>query len=451
MEEYLKGKVELEFYGSKRADILRFLTIAAGRGILVQMAGEKEDGKKGKKKNRRENKMAKKVREKNGKVKDEKNSENKECASFLCTVSLPDFYSLEEIRRKTGVHYRVGRRGGLPFVLRYLKKRIGIPIGIAAFFLILIFLSQYLWNISFEGNLSHTDSELRAFLKEHQITEGIRTRELSCEELERLLRNEFFDITWVSCELSGTKLTVHIKENYEEEIAAVADAPYSLVAEKDAVITSIVTRNGTPLVAAGDAVTAGDALVSGLVTTYDEYGEELFSYRVNADADIFGETTYTYEDTIALNYLKKNYTGETARAGFVTIAGSRYTFFRKTLSWELYDREETSGQLKIGESLYLPLTFGVSIYREYTLEEAVYTKEEAKEIAEERYLEFLQELEENVVEIIKKDGTIRFGTALCEVNASVTVIERLGKVVPLDEIGDENHLQEDSENSEEMR
>lgn len=399
MEDYLKGRVELEFYGSGRTDILRFLTLAANHGVTVRMPEVAEN--------------------------------------LRCTISLPDFYRLKEIRRKTGVHYRIRRRSGLPFTLHYLRKRIGIPIGIAVFFLILFLLSQYLWNISFEGNLSHTESELRAFLKDHQVTEGIRTSELSCEELERLLRNEFFDITWVSCELTGTKLTVHIKENYEEEIAETEETPYSLVAEKDAMITSIVTRSGTPLVVAGDAVAAGDVLVSGVVTTYDEYGEELFSYEVNADADIFGETTYTYEDTIQLNYLKKCYTGETMRAGFLAFAGRRYTFFLKKMTYEACDREETSGQLKIGESLYLPITFGISIYREYDLEEAVYTKEEAEEIAEERYLEFLQDLEENVVEIIKKDGTIVFGTALCEVNASVTVIERLGKVVPIGESGDD--------------
>ena len=52
--------------------------------------------------------------------------------------------------------------------------------------------------------------------------------------------------------------------------------------------SSVVVRSGIPLVQAGDTVEKGQLLVSGTVPITDDGGEEISSYRVRADADIYG-------------------------------------------------------------------------------------------------------------------------------------------------------------------
>lgn len=390
-----RGRLTLEITEESEKEIPRFLSIAAHKGVILQ-----------------------KVRGKgNNPVRFE--------------IYQKDLELLDGIKEKTNVDFRVTRQGGMPFALRFLKNHPGIPLGLLIFFVLLWLLSRFLWNISFDGNSLHTDEEIRSFLEENDVTVGIWLRDVSCEDIEVLIRNQFFDITWVSAELSGTRLTIHIKENYDMEIAQEEEDPYSLVAEKDAVITRIVTRAGTAMVKAGDTVSAGDELVSGIIRKYDEYGEEVLVEFVNADADIFGQTIYTYTDEFSMKYNKKVYTGTETKAFFLRIRKRQYTFFLSKPSYEMYDKEENVSQLHIGYGLYFPICTGTALYREYELEKSVFTQDEAKALAKIRYADFLEELEEKGVVIIEKNGTIQFGEDWCSVTSQVVCEERLGKVMPI--------------------
>ena len=87
----------------------------------------------------------------------------------------------------------------------------------------------------------YTDDELSHFLDTLGIHCGIMKNQVSCEELEAALRNEYEGITWVSARLSGTKLYIHVKENdVPLEIPVKDDSPCDLAAESDGTITSMI-------------------------------------------------------------------------------------------------------------------------------------------------------------------------------------------------------------------
>ena len=125
-------------------------------------------------------------------------------------------------------------------------------------------LSFFIWDISFEGNLRFTDQTLLHYMETLPVACGMRKSAVSCEELEESPRNQFAEITWVSAEIKGTRLTVRIKEN-EAMLSPVEPdrTPCDLTAEKDGVIERCVVRNGLLKVRAGDPVAAGDLLVAG--------------------------------------------------------------------------------------------------------------------------------------------------------------------------------------------
>ena len=112
---------------------------------------------------------------------------------------------------------------------------------------------------------------------------GMRKSAVSCEELEESLRNQFAEITWVSAEIKGTRLTVRIKEN-EAMLSPVEPdrTPCDLTAEKDGVIERCVVRNGLLKVRAGDPVAAGDLLVAGTIPIYDDSENLVSSHEIRA-------------------------------------------------------------------------------------------------------------------------------------------------------------------------
>lgn len=159
----------------------------------------------------------------------------------------------------------------------------------SSFFSVIIVSGTICLEIDWSGNRRYTESELNHYLQTLQIEEGIPKKRISCARLEEELRESFEDITWVSVRLHGTRLFIRLRESevpvrQEVESGEACD----LAAASDARITSVVVRSGIPLVQAGDTVEKGQLLVSGTVPITDDGGEEISSYRVRADADIYG-------------------------------------------------------------------------------------------------------------------------------------------------------------------
>ena len=152
----------------------------------------------------------------------------------------------------------------------------------------------------------------------------MQIRSVDCDSIETALRNDYPDITWVSAEISGTRLIVHIKENdgIKEDIQT-DSTPRDIVATCSGVVTSMITRAGTPKVKPGDEVEKGQILVSGIVDVYNDAKEVVNQRPVSADADIFVRVDIPYEEHLPYLYEYKEYTGRKKTRWLFGIADSR--------------------------------------------------------------------------------------------------------------------------------
>ena len=64
---------------------------------------------------------------------------------------LRDYKRFRKFTRKTGVRVRHIGTYGMPFVAKRYRKRVGILIGVAAFFAFLAIMSQFIWQIEVNG------------------------------------------------------------------------------------------------------------------------------------------------------------------------------------------------------------------------------------------------------------------------------------------------------------
>ena len=124
-----------------------------------------------------------------------------------------DFKKMKTIAKKAGVRLRIRSRTGLPFFLYKNRKRKLLAGGVGSFFLLIYILSFFIWDISFEGNHRFTDEMLLHYMETIPVVYGRKKSQVSCDEIESGIRNQFTEITWVSAEIKGTRLVVHVKEN----------------------------------------------------------------------------------------------------------------------------------------------------------------------------------------------------------------------------------------------
>ena len=203
-------------------------------------------------------------------VRAERTSCNPVC---FCCMELKDFHRIRPVVRKTKVHIRIQKRLGLPFFLHRNRKRWILFAGPLLIVMILMVLSMFLWKVTFEGNNRYTDDALMTYLEKAGIHPGILKRQVSLSQLEEQIRLDYPEILWVSAQISGTQLSIKLREN--DAVFSVPEkdtSPGNLVASSDAVITRLVIRQGKAMVKEGDQVEQGQVLAEGTLELMNDNG-----------------------------------------------------------------------------------------------------------------------------------------------------------------------------------
>lgn len=324
-------------------------------------------------------------------------------------ISVDGFRELKPILKKTRTKVKIIKKTGLPFGVYHYRKRKVFCGGLLLFAILLYLLSGYVWNIEVNGNSYLSEETILDFLKEENAAFGSKIEDLDCAKLEEDLRSKYSEVIWTSIKIYGTKMTVDIQENLlpEEEYQQKDDKVYDIVAAKDGVIKEMVTRNGTPLVAAGAEVKKGDTLVSGQVEIVNDDGEVSEYLYHSADADILAEVVYPYQNEIKTNYVDKEYTGEEKTDYQLRLFGVtiKNPFFHKNED-SLYEIVAEEQQFHFTDNFYLPVFLVKQTYKEYKNVEKTYTEKQVKALASENLKNYIKDLEEKGIQIIGKNVMI---------------------------------------------
>lgn len=384
--DHIKGYLQVEYFS---ADHTRFLNICRNRGVELWGIYQK-----------------------------------KQSVFFQCYPK--DFKKLIPIRRRCGGTLRISKRRGVIFLLKKNIRHCCYLVGILLFLALGSLLSSRVWKIHFEGNYSYTEEELTKFLKFHEVEYGMQKRNVECEKIELMMREAYPDITWVSAHLQGTKLLIHIKENFDGYTEQTEHTPCNLIANASGVITQMVTRTGVPMVHVGDTVEQGQILVGGIVENYGDQNELLSRNYVQADADIYGEVQIAYEDAFPMEYEVLKHTGNERKFYSLRVLNQSFhiTFSKEHYRQSDVTREEH--QLKVAEDFYLPVHYGTISVREYEKLKQRYTETEANLLAQNRLDRFLLELQEKGVQILEKNVTIECDSNICKGSGWIRVKQSLG-------------------------
>lgn len=321
-------------------------------------------------------------------------------------MKVSGFRKLKPIIKKTKTRVIIIERYGFPFFLQKHRKRKIFFAGCFASIALVYILSFFIWNIDVTGNHTITDDLLFEFLNSKNIYHGMLKGKVDCEQITKDIRKEFNDIVWVSAALDGTNLLIEVKENTDtfQVSEQEENEPTDIVATKDGIIVSIITRSGVPQVSVGDEVKAGDVLVSGTIDVLNDSGEVIARRFVDSDADIMAETKVLYKEDLSVTYEEKEYTGK--KYQFLDLQFGNYFWklgYLKENKEVFLEQHTQEYQIRLKENFYLPLWFGTMEMREYKLIEKEYSKEEREQILEKQFERFCKELEEQNAYLIDKN------------------------------------------------
>ena len=284
--------------------------------------------------------------------------------SVRLRISSKAYKELQPITEKTSVTLKILHEGGLPFLMRKYKKRKWLLIGPFIFFITLLVLNLFVWEIEITGCEKVLPKEIEENLAELGIKTGVFRFTIDQQEIKNEMLIKMPELSWIWIDKQGSKLIVSVHESVPMPEMFDKDDYCNIVATKDGIIDSVTVRNGTLMFAVGDPVLKNDILVSGLMLS--ERGIE--PRYLQADAEIYARVWYEKTEIFPLYEEKTTETGDTSKKRTITLFGWEFTpFWYKEPTFSQFTTQTTKTELSLFGK-FLGVKIITDEYKEYESE-----------------------------------------------------------------------------------
>ena len=323
---------------------------------------------------------------------------------------------------KSGVRLRV-LRGGFPHFLWRYRRRAGMMIGLLIGVVLLWLSGRFVWDVRVTGNETMRTDEVRRVLRDCGFGVGSYIPNFRGEELETRVMLHSDRISWISVYMDGTVARVQIKENHLPPPKE-STKPANLVAAYDGQIELLQLYRGNCVVKIGQAVKAGELLVSGV------YDSQTQGYRLTrAAGSVLARVDQDFCIMIPLSYEKKIYEDEKVCEIMLDFFDFSLKIFKNSRNAEGdCDIIEEEKGLELFGICNLPIGYSVKRAYAYRTQTESRTAEEALRLAYEQldrelavFSDGAELLEKNIKTTLTEDALILNCTVKCIKDIAVQV------------------------------
>lgn len=158
---------------------------------------------------------------------------------------------------------------GLPFIIRPYLQRKGLFVGAVLSVLIVSVLSSCVWTITVNGNEKYTDSQILQLAEAYGIRQGSFRRSIDAKAIREDIKATVDGINWFTVYIDKTAVTIEVLEKTGDNEILDLTTPCNIISDIDGELLKLEVYTGEAALTAGNAVTAGDLLISGVVERAD--------------------------------------------------------------------------------------------------------------------------------------------------------------------------------------
>lgn len=301
----------------------------------------------------------------------------KDDLTFVCRIRRSDFLKLKTIAEKRGERLSFVQRNGFYWVLHRLLSRPILLFGTLVLVLLSLYLPTRILFIRVEGNHVIPDRRILFEAEGCGLGFGVLRKDIRSEKLKNSLLQAIPQLQWAGVNTYGCTAVICVQERVNQTEPASQGGICSIVASRDGVISEMTVLQGNPLCKVGQAVKAGQVLVSG----YKDCG--IYIRACHAEAEIFAETQRDLSAVIPANYSARGEKIATEKKYRLIIGKKQINFFKDSgISGVGCDKMYTKYYLTLPGDFQLPIGFVV--------EEWTYSDQMAVQMEEEMARDILQ-------------------------------------------------------------
>lgn len=257
---------------------------------------------------------------------------------------------LEKLAAVRGEQLRLLEKRGLFWQLRSFLHRPVLLLGMSLLLILVLWLPSKVLLITVEGNQKVPTNLILEQAEQCGIRFGVSRHKLRSEQLKNSLLAALPELQWAAVNTRGCVAVISVQEKTVPDRSVVQPPVSCIVAACDGTITSCTVTKGTAMCQVGQAVKAGELLVSG----YADYG--LIQKVTQAEGEIFAETIREVSAVIPLDFTNRgNITGVEKKIS-VIFGKKRINFYKDSgIS------EAGCGKMTVQYPLWLPGNFQLPV------------------------------------------------------------------------------------------
>lgn len=287
------------------------------------------------------------------------------------------------------------KRYGRLKIIYSIKNNIVIIIALITSIFFIYYLSNYIFSVDIIYNNKEIVDLITKELAKYDIKKYSHKKDYHylTEVKAKILNDNKDTLEWIEIEESGTKYIVRLVERKKEKETQ-QFLYQSVVAVKDATITSVKAYSGEKIKKVGEFVKKGDVIISGILTKPD--GTVIYN---KASGVIIGEVWYKVDIEYPLYYQEEKVTGKSKSVLTIYFLNKEIPLF----PYKKYKQFRRQSNILLENNL-IPLKIAREKLYEVNIKEEIYTFEEAANKAIEHAKKKMLEKNSKIVGI--KDAKI---------------------------------------------
>ncbi len=278
-----------------------------------------------------------------------------------------DLKKLRRLCDKKGASLTVTGRAGIYWPLKGLLGRPVLVVGLAILLAAALYLPSRVLFVRVEGNLSVPTKKILEQSARCGIFFGTSRREVRSEKVKNALLEAMPELQWVGVNTLGCVATISVREREQVRPDTQTRGVSSIVAARDGIIAQCTVQEGTLKVQPGQAVRAGEVLISG-------YTDCTLSIRAGAaKGEVYAWTERQITAISPMEYALRGAQREISRSYALKIGKKRINFYKGSgISSDTCVKMYSENYVTLPGGFVLPVALVTETYIGYeTQQEAV--------------------------------------------------------------------------------
>lgn len=241
--------------------------------------------------------------------------------SVRVTVPKGQYDTVADLAQRRGETVRPLARRGLRQRLRGMSRHLFLMAGVIVLLALTLFLPTRVLFIEVEGNSTVETKQILEEAESCGIIFFAKRSEIRSERIKNTLLDAIPQLQWVGVNTCGCVATISVRERSEmpqQQSGGVG----SIVAQRDGVVSQITATRGTPRCKVGQAVRAGEVLISG----YTDCGLSILAQR--AEGEVFAQTSRVLEAVALSQETLRTENSRTETKFALVIGKNRINFYQ---------------------------------------------------------------------------------------------------------------------------